>query len=52
MYSKRAKYKQVADIDWFGENLMETLAKIIWNEQEQMNGYMLIITGYQDQAYM
>lgn len=27
MYSERAKYKQVADIDWFGEDLMRTLAE-------------------------
>lgn len=26
MYSKRAKYKQVADIDWLGEDLMQLLA--------------------------
>lgn len=27
MYSKRAKYKQVADIDWFGFDLMDTLVR-------------------------
>ena len=37
MYSKRAKYKQVANIDWLGDDLMQLLA---YNnmEREKIDG--------------
>ena len=34
MYSKRAKYKQVANIDWLGEDLMQLLAHNHMNREK------------------